>query len=116
MSFITKWLFGKRHERAGLRPHRDVEIAAAYDVAYDRVLAAIDRVLGANLAVDDRKGGFVEAAFGTVNSERIRCRLDAIDATHTSVRVEAYFPAGATVHTSSQAVDALADALAILSP
>jgi hypothetical protein len=112
MSFIAKWLFGKPKAVAGLRPHRDVELALAFDPAYDRVLAAVDATLGANVAVDDRKAGFIEAAFGLVNSERIRCRIESIDATHTAVHVEAYFPAGAAVRERSQAVDALADALA----
>ena len=113
MSFLAKWIFGKSAAPAGLRPHRTVEVALPYDAAYDRVLDAIDRTLGANVAVDDRKNGFVEASFGTVNSERVRCRIETIDASHTAVHVEAYFPPSAIVRERSLAVDALAGALAI---
>ncbi|MBV8490348.1 MAG: hypothetical protein JO199_07450, partial [Candidatus Eremiobacteraeota bacterium] len=91
MSFLLKWLFGKSHERVSLRPHRDVELDEPYDDAYGRVLEAIDRALGAYVSIDDRKTGFIEAAFGLVNNERVRCRLERISETRTAIRIEAFF-------------------------
>lgn len=111
MSFLARWLFGKPSATAGLRPHRDVMLALGYGDAYARVLESIELALGAYVAVDDRKTGFIEAAFGLVNSERVRCTLQPIDDDRTSVRIEAFFPAGAQVRETSQAVDALADML-----
>jgi hypothetical protein len=112
MSFIARWLnLTKDRKQVGLRPHRDVEVAAGYDAAYDRVLRGVELALGAYLAIDDRRGGLIEAAFGLVNSERVRCTLQRTDDSHTAVRIEAFFPAGASVHDRSRAVDALADHL-----
>ncbi|MBV8434845.1 MAG: hypothetical protein JO029_11255 [Candidatus Eremiobacteraeota bacterium] len=113
MSFILKWLgFEKPSAAIGLRPHRDVELPVDYDAAYARVLSGIELVLGANVSLDDRRGGTVEATFGLVNSERIRCTLTRVDPTCTHVRVEAFFPAGAAVPARSRAVEALAETLA----
>jgi hypothetical protein len=110
--FIMKWLgFGKPKPTVGLRPHRDVDLDGGYDVAYSRVLSGIELVLGANVTIDDRRGGLIEAAFGLVNSERVRCTLTRTDESHTHVRVEAFFPAGAAVPDQSRAVDALAEML-----
>jgi hypothetical protein len=112
MSFIARWLnLAKNRQKVGLRPHRDVELGAGYEAAFDRVLRAIELALGANVATCDRRGGLVEAAFGLVNSERVRCTLRRIDHSRTAVRIEAFFPAGASVHDRSRAVDALADHL-----
>ncbi|MGA8535470.1 MAG: hypothetical protein WB615_15280 [Candidatus Tumulicola sp.] len=110
MSFIARWLnLAKDRQKVGLRPHRDVELAAGYDAAYDCVLRAAEGAIGANVAVDDRRGGLVELAFGVVNSERVRCTLRRVDDAHVAIRIEAFFPAGAAVRDRSPAVDALAD-------
>ncbi len=112
MSFIMKWLgFGKPAPTIGLRPHREVELAVDYDTAYARVLSAVDLTLGANVTIDDRRTGFLEAAFGLVNSERVRCSFERVDASRTRVRIEAFFAAAANVQSHSRAVDALADTL-----
>jgi hypothetical protein len=111
-NFILKWLgLGKPAPAIGLRPHRDLDLPLDYDAAYARVLSAIELTLGANVTIDDRRAGFVEAAFGLVNSERVRCTLERVDASNTRVRIEAFFPAGAAVPAQSRAVDALADTL-----
>jgi hypothetical protein len=113
MSFIMKWLgFGRAAPVVGLRPHRDVELPIDFDSAYARVKSGIELTLGANIIRDDPQSGAIEGAFGLVNSERVRCTLERIDAAHTRVRVEAFFPAGAQVQSHSRAVDALADTLA----
>jgi hypothetical protein len=112
VGFILKWLgFGKPAPTISLRPHRDVELAIDYDTAYARVLSAVELTLGANVTIDDRRTGFLEAAFGLVNNERVRCSFERVDASHTRVRIEAFFPAGAAVQSRSRAVDALADTL-----
>ena len=112
MTFLMKWLgLGKAAPAIGLRPHRDVELPLGYEAAYARVLSAIELTLGANVTIDDRRAGFLEAAFGLVNNERVRCSFERVDAACTRVRIEAFFPAGASVQTRSRAVDALADTL-----
>jgi hypothetical protein len=112
LTFLLKWLgLGKPAPAIGLRPHRDVELPVGYDTAYARVLSAIEATLGASVTLDDRRGGVVEAAFGLVNNERVRCTLERLDCARTKVRVEAFFPAGAHVRARSHAVEALADAL-----
>lgn len=112
MTFILKWLgLGKPAPAIGLRPHREVELGVDYDTAYARVLSEIDLTLGANVTIDDRRTGLLEAAFGLVNNERVRCSFERVDASRTRVRVEAFFPAGANVQSRSRAVDALADTL-----
>jgi hypothetical protein len=117
MSFFLRWLnLAKDRRRVGLRPHRDLELDSGYDVAYDRVLRAIELALGAYVSIDDRRGGTIEAAFGLVNNERVRCTLQPIDDSRTAVRIEAFFPAGATVRDRSPAVEALADMLASDTP
>jgi len=117
MSFIMRWLgLGKPAPSIGLRPHRDVDLPLDYDAAYARILSAIELTLGASVVIDDRRAGFVEAAFGIVNSERVRCTLERVDASKTHVRIEAFFPAGAMIQSNSRAVDALADSLATVSP
>jgi hypothetical protein len=111
--FLMRWLgFGKPAPAVGLRPHRDVELPLDYDAAYAKVLSAIELTLGANVTVDDRRTGCIEAAFGLVNNERVRCRLERSDASHTHVRIEAFFPAGASIQSRSRAVEALGDSLA----
>ncbi len=110
MSFIARWLnLVKERKPIGLRPHRVVEIDAGYDDARDRVLRGIEVALGAN-AITDRSEA-IEAAFGLVNNERVRCTLERAGETCTRVRVEAYFPAGSSVRERSHAVDVLADYL-----
>jgi hypothetical protein len=112
MSFIARWLnLARDRRRVGLRPHRDVNLTLEYDAAYERVLRAVEGVLGAHVAIDDRPGGSIEAAFGLVNNERVRCTLTRVDDANTAVRVEAFYPAGAAVHERSLAVDAMADHL-----
>lgn len=112
MSFIRRWLnLAQDRQRVGLRPHRDVMLPLEYDAAYDRVLAAIESALGAYVAIDDRRGGTIEAAFGLVNNERVRCTLERGSGAATAVRIEAFFPAGSAVRERSAAVDALAGAL-----
>jgi hypothetical protein len=110
MSFILKWLRPETSSRVGLRPHRDVELGLPYDDAYDRVRSEIDRTLGATVYVDDRAGRLIEAGFGLVRSERIRCSFEIADE-KTNVRIEALFPAGATVPEKSAAVETLAQAI-----
>ena len=113
MKFLTRWLgFERPGARVGLRPHRDVEVPLDFTSAYGRCRAALDGVLGASIFVDDEKTGFIEAGFGLVNSERLRCTLSTIDGARTAIRVEAFFPAGVDVPATSRNVDALADALA----
>ena len=94
-----------------MRPHRIVELPLTLDAAYDRVKDCLDRTLGANISVDDRKTHFIEATFGLVKSERLRISLEPIDETHTRIRIEAHFQAGMTIAEKSTAVDALANAL-----
>jgi hypothetical protein len=113
MKFLTRWLgFERPGARVGLRPYRDVELSLDFAAAYARCRTAIDAVLGATVFAGDEKTGFIEAGFGLVNSERLRCTLSPIDAGHTAIRIEAFFPAGVDVPASSRNVDALADALA----
>jgi hypothetical protein len=112
MKFLTRWLGLERPgARVGLRPHRDVEVALDYATAYARCRAAIDAVLGATVFVDDEKTGFLEAGFGLVNSERLRCSVSRIDDARTAIRIEAFFPAGVDVPETSRNVDAMANAL-----
>jgi hypothetical protein len=95
----------------GLRPHRHVDVPLGIDAAYECVLDAFVRVLGANVYVDDRATGTIEGGFGTVNQERIQVTLRAEGATRTSITIEALYPAGVVRRQTSPAVDALADAL-----
>ncbi len=111
MSFLLKWLKPETSARISLRPRKDLTIAKPYGEAYDEVLRAIEVTLGANVSIDDRKGRMIEAAFGLVQNERIRCSFDILSETTTNVRIEALFPAGATIPETSRAVDALAAAL-----
>jgi hypothetical protein len=112
MSFILRWLgLNAPKSQVGLHPRRDVQLALSYNEARSRVLAALERTLGANVSSDDAEPGRIEARFGLVNNERIVCTLERIDDSHTAVRIEAYFPVGTAVPTRSLAVDALADSL-----
>jgi hypothetical protein len=116
MSFIFRWLgLGRPGARIGLRPHQDLEVGQPYDAVYDRVLDAMLSVLGANVTLDDRRGGTIEAAFGLVNNERIRCTFSRINDERTFVKIEALFQAGSEVPERSRAVDALAASLQSLS-
>jgi hypothetical protein len=115
VSFLRRW-FGVEKKRVGLRPHRDLQLSEGIDAAHARVLAAIEVTLGANVTVDDRSGGTIEAAFGLVNSERIRCTFDAGEAAGTQVRIEAFYPAAAEVPERSRAVEALYAALIASNP
>jgi hypothetical protein len=113
MKFLTRWLgLEPPGARVGLRPHREVDLAVDYARAYGACREALERVLGAAIAIDDEKGGLIEGAFGLVNSERVRCTLTRVDDTHTNVRIEAIFAAGVEVPKTSRNVDALAQALA----
>lgn len=111
MSFLLKWLRPQTSSRVGLRPHRNVRLPLGFDAAYELCLKEIEATLGANVYIDDRAGRLIEAGFGLINNERIRCSFDIIDTTHTDVRVEAFFPAGNAVPEKSAAVEALATAL-----
>jgi hypothetical protein len=112
IKYLMQWLgLEKPAAKVGLRPHRTVELPLAYSAAYSRVLEAIELTLGANVSIDDRAGRLIEAGFGLVNNERIRCSFEILAPERTAVRIEAFFPAGATVPEHSRAVDALAVAL-----
>ena len=112
MSFLLRWLgLGKSTPRVGLRPHCTVAVALAIDTAYDQVIGAMTTVLGANVYLADRTERRIEAGFGLVNNERIRCTFESEGSAQTLVRIEALFAAGATVPQSSYAVDALAEFL-----
>jgi len=95
----------------GFRPHRTVEMAVPYDAAYDRVYAAMDAVLGANVRDADRATGIIDADFGTIGSERIRATVERLDGATSRVHVEARYAASVAPQERSRAVDALADAL-----
>ncbi len=94
--------------RVGLRPHRTVEVASDYDATYDRVHAAMETVLGANVRDADRKTGIIDADFGTIGSERLRASVERVDDANARVHIEARYPATKTPPTRSGAVDALA--------
>ncbi len=111
MSFLLKWLRPETSSRVGLRPHRNVEVPLGFGAAYELCLKEIDGTLGANVYVDDRTGRLIEAGFGLINNERIRCSFEPVDETHTVIRVEAFFPAGKVIPERSNAVDALSTAL-----
>jgi len=111
VSFIRKWLRPETTAKIGLRPHRNITLEATYDEAYSRVLEALDATLGANVTIDDRKGGLIEAAFGLINSERVRVSFDREADGRTLARIEAFYPAGAAIPERSRNVEALADAL-----
>ena len=111
MSFFLKWLKPDLKSRVGLRPHRKLTVEMTWDAAYVRALELLDSRLGANVTIDDRRGGFIEAGFGLINSERVRVTLERQSDLLTGVRIEAFYPAGATVPERSRYVDALADAL-----
>ena len=107
-----KWLgVGKPPPRVGLRPHRVLELRGTVEASREQILDALLRVLGANVYQDDVAGATIEAGFGLVNNERIRCTFEPVDPAHTQVRIEAFFPAGAKIPEQSRAVDALAAAL-----
>jgi hypothetical protein len=115
VSFLRRWL-GVEKKRVGLRPHRDLQLCEGIDAAYARVLEAIEVTLGANVTIDDRAGLFIEAGFGLVNSERIRCSFDARDPADTRVRIEAIYPAASEIPERSRAVEALYTALIASNP
>jgi hypothetical protein len=110
VSFFRRWLKPETSARIGLRPHRVVDLSCPFDDAYSRVLEAIVVTLGANVYLDDRRGRLIEAGFGLVNNERVRVTFEDA-AEGTKVRIEAFFPAGASVPEKSAAVDALYDAV-----
>lgn len=111
MSFLLRWLRPQTTAKVGLRPHRDVTLALDYDGAYSRVLETLDAALGANVTIDDRRAGLIEAGFGLINSERVRVSLEHESGTVTRARIEAFYPAGVAIPERSKAVEALADAL-----
>ena len=95
----------------GLRAHRDVVVPLGIDEAYERARDAFERVLGANIYLDDRRSHTIEAGFGTVNQERVRATFEPEAAGHTRIIIEAHYPAGVERPPRSAVVDALADAL-----
>lgn len=112
MQYIRRWLKPPTSARIALRPHRTIEIPQGYDAAYARAMEAIQVTLGANVYMDDRAGRTIEAGFGLVHNERIRVTFENDVADVTRVRVEAFFPAGASIPAKSDAVDALVRTIA----
>lgn len=111
MQFVRRWLDLRDERRPlALRASREVVLPLDYDATFDCVVAAVERRLGANLTDSDRAGGRIEAAFGLVNNERVRCFVQRLESQRTSVRIEALPPAGVS-RPRSAAVHALADAL-----
>ena len=111
-SSLKRWLgIEPLKPLVGFRPHRTVDVGAPYDATYDRVYAAMDAVLGANVRDADRKTGVIDADFGTIGSERIRATVERLDDATSRVHVEARFAASAAPQERSNAVDALADSL-----
>jgi hypothetical protein len=101
----------RRRPNVGLRPHRDVSVALGIDAAYEHVLDAFVRTLGANVYSKDPVAHVIEAGFGLVNAERVRASLESQGTTQTIVHIEAQYRAGIERPPSSRSVDALADAL-----
>jgi hypothetical protein len=111
VSFIARWLDLRKQRRpVGLRPHRETVVAAGCEEVAERVRRAIADVLGAHVTSDD--GHTIEAAFGLVQSERIRCSLTPLDDRRTQLLVEAVYPPGSAAPARSASVEALVDALA----
>ncbi len=117
MAFLLKWL-GLSADRTAvrLRPRREVEVDLDVAAAYGLCLSEIERTLGANVYVADANAGVIEAGFGVVRSERIRCTLEGIDGARTRASIEAIPPVGLEPPARSHNVDALADALAARRP
>lgn len=109
-SSLLSWLgLGRPTPSVGLRPQSEFEIACSEPEARARCLEALVNVAGANVQSDE--GDSIEAGFGIVNSERLRIRIEALDATRTRIRIEALYPARLAPPPRSMAVDALARAL-----
>lgn len=107
---LLTWLgLQKATPIVGMRPHREIELAADIAQARERCLRALVEVAGANVQSDD--GRTIEAGFGIVNSERLRITLEPIDPATTQVRIEAFYPARLSPPPRSMAVDALTNAL-----
>jgi hypothetical protein len=115
MSFFANLLesigLRKRGAHVGLRPHREIVTTADVDVAHDHVVDAFDRVLGANVYVDDRATHTIEGGFGTINQERLRVTLERVSDAETRIAIEAHYPVGTTPRSHSLAVDTLAQTL-----
>jgi hypothetical protein len=111
VQLLRRWLDLRAQRRPlALRASREVIVPLEYDAAFDRVLASVERDLGATLSENDRTAGRIVAAFGLVHNERVRCLLQREDSERTRVRIEALPPAGVAA-TRSAAVDAMAAAL-----
>ncbi len=109
---LLRWLgLDKPNVIVGLRPHRTVDLDLPYDAAYDRVISALDSVLGANVRDARRETGEIDADFGTIGSERIRVSLERLGDGDTRVHIEARYPAASKARERSLAVATLANYL-----
>jgi hypothetical protein len=111
MKFLREWLRVQRPPGVALHPSQTVELASPLDAVFALCVRGIEDVLGGVVREGDAERGRVEATFGLVDSERLTCTLEPLEAQHTRVIIESRRGASVEPAKSSQYVRALADFL-----
>lgn len=110
MKFLRDWL---RIERSPVALHasQTLDLDSRYEHAFEACVRGIEDVLGGIVRERDLPRGRIEATFGLVDSERLRCCLTALDADRTRVLIESRRGARPEPAKPSQYVRALAQFL-----
>lgn len=111
MSFFLKWLRVERPSGVALHPARRVDLDLPPADAFDRCIRGIEEVLGGAVRERDKAGGFIEASFGLINSERMNVRIEPREEGGSRVRIESRRLASAQQASESSYVQALAEFL-----
>jgi len=90
VEFLRKWLglTIERPAQVAVRPSRVLELELPFVAAFARARQGLEHVLGAHVTNGSAGAGELEATFGLTFSERLACRLQSIDESHTRVTIE----------------------------
>lgn len=88
MKFLRNWLRVERPAGVATHASQTIEIDCACTDAFRRCVRGIEDVLGGAVREADQQRGTIEATFGLIDSERLTCKLAAIDDRRTRVTIE----------------------------
>src|SRR5579884_983663 len=111
MKFFRDWLRVERPSGVALHPLQRLELERPYEAVFSECLRGIESVLGGIVRERDEHRGRIEATFGLVDSERLTCIVEPVDAGRTRVVIESRRGASAEPPKPSQNVRALAEFL-----
>ncbi len=111
MKFFRDWLRVERPPGVAPTASQTIVLERPCERLFQECIRGVEDVLGGSVRESDSQSGRIEATFGLVNSERLRCTIEKLDEHRTRVTVESRRGASAEPAKPSQYVRALVEFL-----